>query len=86
MDVLTLDRLLRGFLGDLMSQVPQVALQEHEVLKPVVGHGVPLGPEDVTTSAEHPLHGCRARGGGVLTDEEVHPRLPVHREKEGPGQ
>ena len=37
-----------------MSQVPQVALQEHEVAEPVAGHGAPLGPEDVATSTSSP--------------------------------
>ena len=64
MDVPTLDRLLlHGFLEDLMSQVPQVSLQKHEMLEPVAGQGAPLGPEDVATSAEHPLHGGRAKEG-----------------------
>ena len=56
-----------------MSQVPQFGLQEHEVAEPVAGHGAPLGLEDVATSAEHPLHGGRAREGDVVADEEVHP-------------
>ena len=80
MDVPTLDRLLlHGLLQDLMSQVPQVVLQEQEILEPVAGQEAPLGPEDVATSAEHPLHSGRAREGSVVADEEVHPRLPVHR-------
>ena len=50
MDAPTLDRLLlHEFLEDLMSQVPQVAHQEHEVLEPVASQGAPLGPEDVST-------------------------------------
>ena len=82
MDVPTLDRLLlHEFLDDLMSQVLQVTL-----LEPVAGQGVPLGPEDVATSAEHPLHRGRAREEGVVADEGVHPSLSMHRKKEGPGQ
>ena len=42
--------------------------------------------KDVATSAEHLLYGGRAREGGVVADEEVHPRLPVHRGEEGPGE
>ena len=67
-------------------KVPEVSLQEYQVLEPVASQGAPLSPEYITTSREHPLHGGRARQWSVVADEQVYPRLPVHRGEVGPGQ